>query len=574
VSSSDQVSTGDSVRFVSRRRRLAIGAVAGSSFIGGSLEAVFLILITQIAFSITQDQTELGDDALVAPSIDHALVAATIVILLRLTVATAASAQAANITARAVGDVRRELSDAYLAADWTTQQSQPAGSLQQLLNGYSGNAAGLVQQLTQCFVSGANLVAMLVLAVFVDPVAALAVIAIGGCLAAILRPVRLAVRRRAHDEATLAMSYASSTAEISQIGLEVTVFGVEAQTRSRLRRHIDQLEQAARRVGLARNLLTPVYSSMAYLAIVATLLVASRSNSSDISSVGAGILVMLRSLGYAQGLQSSVTGVISNAPAVGELQLVLADLERGRRRSPDRHVEQVWPISFDRVSYAYGSDERVLAGIDLEFGPNEIIGLIGPSGSGKSTLVELLLGLRTPTAGHIRVGGTPLAELSTTSWNEVVSLVPQRPHIIRGTIGDNIRFFRYDVTDRDIHNAARQAYILDDVLAFPDGFERELGTSGVRLSGGQEQRITIARALIGTPQLLILDEPTSALDPASEQAVREALSSLRSTMSILVIAHRSSTLSICDRLLRLDRGRVEEIAPGSLDLDATDLYAP
>lgn len=571
MTDSNTYSTADSLRFISDRRRPRIAAVAATAFVGGTIEAIFLITITQVAFAITDDSLIFENSVLPAMSVGEALVASTFIIIVRLCVSAAASAQGAYISARSVAEVRSKLSAAYLAADWPTQQSQPAGSLQQLLGGYSSNAAGLVQGLIQSLVSGANLTAMLVLAVIVDPISALAVIVIGGCLAAILRPVRQAVRRRATHEARLGWAYASTSHEVSQIGLELNVFGIQNAALARIEGHIGELERAGRRVGLARNLLTPVYSSLAYLAIVAALFFTNSSGSADISAVGAGVLVMLRSLGYAQALQSSSTAVLSNAPAVSELQTVLDDLHRGRRHAGQERTDEIWPISVNRLDFAYSSDAPVLRDVSFQLAPREIVGLVGPSGSGKSTLVELLLGLRQPASGSITAAGSNLTQLNNDLWTRAVTFVPQRTHIIQGSIADNIRFLRDDVSEEQIRSAARQANIFDEVTAFPEGFDRMLGGgSSAQLSGGQAQRIAIARALVETPQLLILDEPTSALDAVSEVAVRKTLSGLRDQTSILIVAHRQSTLEICDRLLRLKNGQLEEFEAADLE-HLTDL---
>jgi ABC-type multidrug transport system fused ATPase/permease subunit len=149
-----------------------------------------------------------------------------------------------------------------------------------------------------------------------------------------------------------------------------------------------------------------------------------------------------------------------------------------------------------------------------------------------------------------------VASFARREWVRTVTFVPQTARLVRGTLADNIRFFRADVTDEEVEQAARLAHVHDDIAAMPEGYEREAGEAGGNLSGGQQQRICIARALVERPQLLVLDEPTSALDGRSEALIRQTLKELAGTMTIVIIAHRTSTLEVCDRILVIQHGRV------------------
>ena len=141
-------------------------------------------------------------------------------------------------------------------------------------------------------------------------------------------------------------------------------------------------------------------------------------------------------------------------------------------------------------------------------------------------------------------------------WARCVTFVPQEPHLIVGSIEDNIRFLRDDVTRADVEQAARLAQLHDEIVAFPEAYDRPVGEAGGHLSGGQRQRLTIARALVEQPEVLILDEPTSALDVRTEHLIRETLLGLKGRVTVLVIAHRLSTLDICDRIMVIQDGRL------------------
>ena len=150
----------------------------------------------------------------------------------------------------------------------------------------------------------------------------------------------------------------------------------------------------------------------------------------------------------------------------------------------------------------------------------------------------------------------------------MVTFVPQQPHLLAGTVADNIRFLRENISDAAIEKAARRSNLHGDVMAWPDGYQRFVGESGSHLSGGQQQRLIIARALVEQPELLVLDEPTSALDAESEFLVRESLQQLRGDVAVVIVAHRLTTLEMCDRIMVLHGGVVQALdSPNALSQD-------
>jgi ATP-binding cassette, subfamily B, bacterial len=299
-----------------------------------------------------------------------------------------------------------------------------------------------------------------------------------------------------------------------------------------------------------------VYSGVAYLALLGALGVVSLSNVTSLTSLGAALLVMLRSLTYGQALQGAYTTISGSVPPLQELRAQIERLRAGRNYDGGRPVGKVGPIAADDVSFEYIPGQPVLNRLSFDVAEREIVGIVGPSGSGKSTLVQLLLGLRPPTSGIILSDGRDISHFSRAEWARRVTFVPQSAHLIAGSIADNVRFLRPDVTDEEVERAARLAHLHDDILRFPEGYERQVGEHGGHLSGGQQQRLCIARALVEHPDVLILDEPTSALDVRSEHLIRRTLLDLRNDMTLIVIAHRLSTLDICDRIMVIQNGEL------------------
>ena len=227
-------------------------------------------------------------------------------------------------------------------------------------------------------------------------------------------------------------------------------------------------------------------------------------------------------------------------------------------------------IHFKNVGFSYGEDApRVVDALSISIGLGQRIGFIGSTGSGKSTTVDLLMGLLAPTGGQILVDNLDLHDSNhperLLAWRSAIAHVPQNIYLADCSIAENIAFgISKDQIDFDrVRLAAQQAQIASFIEASPDGYDSFVGERGIRLSGGQRQRLGIARALYKQAQVLILDEATSALDNDTEQAVMDAINQLDRNLTVVMIAHRLSTVAKCDRVIRLDHGRVVADGPPS-----------
>jgi len=232
-------------------------------------------------------------------------------------------------------------------------------------------------------------------------------------------------------------------------------------------------------------------------------------------------------------------------------------------------------LELREVTFQYpGAEFPALDRIDLKIFRGERIGIVGPTGSGKTTFVDVLLGLLEPETGEVRVDGVVLEGAEWPRWRASVGYVPQSIFLADETIEGNIAFGvpPGEADSERVREAARMAELDDFVSELPKGFDTEVGERGVRLSGGQRQRIGVARSLYRNPSLLLLDEATSALDVATEKAVIDSVYGLKGERTLIIIAHRLSTVRRCDRIILLERGRVS--AHGTWDelLEASDLF--
>jgi subfamily B ATP-binding cassette protein MsbA len=225
------------------------------------------------------------------------------------------------------------------------------------------------------------------------------------------------------------------------------------------------------------------------------------------------------------------------------------------------------------VDFAYDPAEKILDGIDLTIRRGETIALVGPSGAGKSTLANLLPRFYDPTAGRILFDGREVKSVTLESLRRQIGLVTQETFLFNDTVRNNIAYGRSDVSLAAIVAAAQSAHAHEFIEGLPEGYDTILGERGARLSVGQKQRLTIARALLKDPPILILDEATSALDSESEKLVQEALEILMKNRTSLVIAHRLATVRRADRILVMEKGRVVETGTHRELIERDGLYA-
>ena len=222
-------------------------------------------------------------------------------------------------------------------------------------------------------------------------------------------------------------------------------------------------------------------------------------------------------------------------------------------------INRAWSvIRFDDVYFAYDDQRSALNGVSLEIGVGQHVALIGPTGAGKSTIANLLLGFSAPQRGGIYLDDVALSAQSLRAWREQVAWVPQRPYLFNDSVAANLSLAKPTATLADVQQAARLAHAAEFIRALPQGYDTLIGERGARLSGGQAQRIALARAFLKDAPLLILDEATSHLDVENEALIRDSIERLLADRTALIITHRLTTTQQADRIIVLDQGRVIE----------------
>jgi ATP-binding cassette, subfamily B, heavy metal transporter len=245
------------------------------------------------------------------------------------------------------------------------------------------------------------------------------------------------------------------------------------------------------------------------------------------------------------------------------------------RDAPDAKALQVstGEICFEQVEFGYDAARPILKGISLTVAGGETVAIVGPSGSGKSTIGRLLFRFYDVTGGAIRIDGQDLRTVSQSSLHGVIGVVPQDTVLFNDTIAYNIAYGREGATRAEVEDAARAARIHDFILSLPEGYDTAVGERGLKLSGGEKQRVGIARTLLKNPPILLLDEATSALDTQTEQSIQDSLRQMGQGRTVITIAHRLSTVVDADRIIVLDDGHIVEEGPHEALLAQNGRYA-
>lgn len=458
-----------------------------------------------------------------------------------------------------------QLFSRYLAADYLFHLRRRSASLIQQISRSTDVACQLVlASAVNILAEVATIAALMAVVAFTAPLQAIG--AVGVVLAVVAIPLvvarrlwmRSGERQKAMEEQQLHVLQQSLGAI-----KEVKIGGRESFFESRLRaarRALAGVRQ--RRAGLSTALRLSVETTLIVCMLGVALLVTLRGAS------GADTVSLLALFGYTGfRVVPSANRIMLNAGFLREGRAFAKDaiadfkalrLPHARAHGLEPTLEFTESLVCDDVSFAYdAAGPDALSHVNLRINPGESIGIVGPTGSGKSTLVDVLLGLLRPTSGRVLLDGEDLAG-HERAWQRLVGYVPQDPYLLDETVRRNVAFGMHD-TLIDEHRLARACTLaqLDDVVRqLPQGLDTPLGENGTRLSGGQRQRVAIARALYGDPAVLVFDEATAALDNQTEREVTSAIAALHGTRTLIVIAHRLSTVQGCDRLIFLQAGRV------------------
>ncbi len=287
------------------------------------------------------------------------------------------------------------------------------------------------------------------------------------------------------------------------------------------------------------------------------------------------IAIVYRLSGKVQLGASAVMMMMGFKGQIAELEILFED--KGKEFKPiggEKKCTFNGEIAFRAVSFSYpGVGVPVLHDLCLSIPKGKMVALVGKSGAGKSTILDLLLGLYTPDKGCIHIDGRDMKDFDLSVWREKIGVVTQEPFILSESIEKNIRFGKLDASHEEMIQAATMAHVHHFVSNLKEGYQTQVGERGYRLSGGEKQRLALARALIRDPEILIFDEPTSHLDSISEELIQHSLEKLRGEKTLIIVAHRLSTVASADAIFVMDKGKLLESGSHSSLIKGEGLYA-
>lgn len=555
--------------------RLKILALAVTAAAAGLAEAALLALVAAIAGALSVGEstvnTQLGPlsvdaemSVLFAVGFALALTRGGLQVLL--------AYLPANMSATAMAGLRRRLFDAFTRTAWPVQAAERDGHFQSLMVTHVNSTCQAIIAIGTGLTAVIMFSTLLAAAVAINVTTAVLIFLTSALLFGALRPFSRRLRRYSRTLSAQNVEHSQSVQEVVAMAEETQVFGASDSYRQSFYSAVEQVRAPLVRTRFLSRAVPALYQSLALLLILAALLTVSFTEPTGIAALGAVVLILIRSLTYGQQMQSAITNMDELIPFMHRLADAIDRYTGSPQPDGDEPLGSIEHLAMKDVHFAYVPGHEVLRGIDFTARMGEVIGIVGPSGAGKSSIVQMLLRLRHPDRGAVLVNGTDARRFRRQDWQQRVAYVPQNPQLFWGTVADNIRFYREHVTDADVEAAARRAHIHDDIVSWPQGYQTVIGQRASAVSGGQRQRICVARALVDRPDVLVLDEPTSALDVKSEMLVQESLEELKGHVILFLVAHRLSTLSVCDRVMVVVAGRLQAIDSPAELVSSNDFY--
>ncbi|MCS3953302.1 ABC transporter ATP-binding protein [Salinibacter ruber] len=467
-------------------------------------------------------------------------------------------------------ELKTQMFDAYTGMDFRHYISKSTGHFVNVINAQVGrffnSFASFVKFLTQILTT----VSYLGFALALTWRFSLLAIGIGAVILYLFRYLNSYVRTLSRKASKEASTLNNLLVQALQSLKYIVSTNQTEHLRSRAKESIWRLTGYTLRQGIASSFTSSIREPVSVLLITGIIALQVVVFQEPVAPIFVALLLFHRGMQAVIAVQSGWQNTMNQ---IGGVEMVHEEFETILDRQEDREGETLGSLSegivFDEVRFAYNEEDGdVLHDVNITVPANHTVALVGESGAGKSTLVDMMSLLLPPRTGEIRIDGVPHDEVDLNSWRDQIGYVSQETVVFDDTVANNISLWRGDIEEdpalreRVIH-AAEQAHAHNFIRDLPNGYQTMVGDRGVRLSGGQRQRLFVARELFKQPNLLLLDEATSDLDTASEQHIQDSIDALQGEVTVVIIAHRLSTVKNADRVYVLDEGRV--IEQGSYD---------
>lgn len=470
---------------------------------------------------------------------------------------------------------QRALYEKTLFSTWPHLLKQKIGHLENALTMDIVGASTLLKQISAFVLDGTNLLVYGAVALAISLSVTGAAFLFGAFFLLVSRPFVLRTKRFAAERSATYKNLAHQVNETIAGLKTVKAMRVEKDIARQGRDFFEQIRKIKIGQYFSQSTLPILMEPLSFLFIIGVFAVSYTRDSFSLPAFIAVIYLVQRIFAGVNNIQKQMGAIADTLPFVQKLLQAQEEAEKNKEQDSGKLPFAFnQKLQFQHVGFSYLSGKPALSDISFAIAKGETIGIIGASGSGKTTIVDLLLRLFEPGSGHIAVDGTAIGEIQIREWRKNIGYVSQDLFLKNDTIENNIRFYDQSLTTGDIVRAAKAAYSYDFISKLPQGFQTNIGDRGVMLSNGQRQRIVLARVLARKPSILVLDEATSALDNESEQYIQRSIQELRGDATVLIIAHRLSTVMNADRIMAFEKGKIiEEGNPRELLQDPNSYFS-
>jgi ABC-type multidrug transport system fused ATPase/permease subunit len=535
---------------------MTAGGVGGDDFISRAVESMFLYL--HIDFTLK-----------------YLFIFIILLFMLKAVVLVFFSMISVYVTTGYEEKTRTKLLQLVLKADWPFLLKEKLGHFGTVLLINVQHSKSLFTQISLVIMSLTSAIAYFIIAFNISATLTFLAVALGLLLFIPFKFLAKQIRKISYESESINRETSHFVNE-NILGMKtVKVMSVEEKILEVGKKYFEKIKKISIKsflIGIpTNNLIEPM--SIIFIAIIFG--ISYKFFSFSLTSLIAVIYLIKQIFVYIVQIQKQVLGMHATVPYLKKvLEYEDMTLSHAEPNSGSKQFEFNKELEFKNVHFEYSSGKEVLSKMNFKIKKGQMVGIVGGSGVGKTTITDLILRLFQPSKGEVLIDGTNILEVGLEEWRKNIGYVSQDIFLKNGSIAENIRFYNEELSDADLVRAAKMADIHDFIKNLPDGFSTLVGERGVMLSGGQRQRIILARILAKKPKILILDEATSALDNKSEVEIQEAIKKIKGHITIIVIAHRLSTVMHADKLLYVEGGKViEEGNPQDLLKDESSRFS-